>query len=346
MTDVNNLTGQMTIVDLSGITIWNGKREVNDPALKERIKRARSSVSIKAEFPQDKLRVFSTIKQRIRRCLEDEGYSFLSGFAVPIDRTESVMGRIRMHLEEAQAAKEAFLEKYDEYRDEALSDADDEHWRNILDEAMLSKDQVEARIAFDVAPMQISVSQYDPSAMGRRLQGLREQIIGQSIKIAQEWLDTNHNPQGLRKKSCADLKVLRKKIQGFKFLSGVDGKAIGSILDHALSAVEMCPAHTLPESVYWQVAGPISIIADEARLQHYLDGKITLDEVSTSPVQSAMEEGRFNVEVASEESAHDGNLNFDFDLESNEEESHVRQFELDADVGDDDEEVVFTFEVA
>lgn len=95
--------------------------------------------------PED-LRNFGTLKARSVNLLERNGIRFLSGWAVPDTRINDIMAELAVIRDEFNAAKEAFLQRYDQSVQDWI--AKHPQWGNIIAGSTVSEEYVRSRIDF------------------------------------------------------------------------------------------------------------------------------------------------------------------------------------------------------
>lgn len=169
--------------------------------------------------PED-LRVFGTLKARAVSLLERTGVRFLGGWAIPEDKAEAVHQELETIGQEFEAAKEAFLGRYDEAVRQWI--ARHARWERIIADSTVGVEQVRSRMGFRwQAYRVVAPSPGDAVASGlhQEVSGLGGTLFGETAKAAAEaWHKCYAGKTSVTRKALSPLRTIHHKLAGLAFV--------------------------------------------------------------------------------------------------------------------------------
>lgn len=285
------MTNQTNPVDLSALgkivvivpqfTQWTGTRAMHekdysigkDGSLPP--KEVTRSLGLKAIIDTRRLRVFDRIKHRAEVVLENCGVKYLSGWAIPLDRSDDVFKELDALVAEYDSAKATFLAEYDQ----AVAEWARQHptfEKEILDSKLPANDIAE-RITASYEPFRIQpVSDAKAAALAKTVHGLgRELLHSVSQAAATFFRESFLGKNRANKKTVNTVRRIRARLQGLAFLNGRIAPVV-TLIDRVLSRM---PTEGYFDGVaYWQLAALVKTLADESLLEEIITGRQTVDE--------------------------------------------------------------------
>ena len=211
----------LVLVHLS-YSVWSGKKKLRPEDLKgvslppDKL----ASLGSKRIFAPDALKVFSTLKRQAERACEEVGVRFLGGYAVPGDKLDGLLVRMREIEEKFTAAKSDFLTAYDDNLKDWLAEAGE--WSEIVVRAVEPSAKVAERLscgytAFKVEPPVETSTATEP--LERRVDGLADQLIREIGALAKAtWEESFRGRTSVTRKALRPLKSILDKLSSLSFV--------------------------------------------------------------------------------------------------------------------------------
>jgi len=187
------------------VHIWQGRRSLKAADL-ESIglppEELASLGSKKVADPND-LKIFSTLKRKAERICSKKSVRFLKGYATSLEIASELEKELASIQREFEQAKVDFLSQYDQSVSKWINQFPD--WKEKLETALVPKNIVEGRFAFDFQMYQIKPSQNSVSGLDKVTSGLGDQLFSEIAKDANELYERSIQGQD---------KVSRKVVTG------------------------------------------------------------------------------------------------------------------------------------
>jgi len=170
----------------------------------------------------EELRAFGKLKARAVNVLERNGIRFLGGWAVPETRMDEISIELAAIREEFNAAKEAFLQRYDQSVQDWI--ARHPSWAGIIAGSVVSEEYVRARLGFRWQMFKISPpTNCTPNAVCDNLHeetaSLGDTLFGEIAKAAKDaWINCFAGKTEITRKALSPLKSLYDKLMGLTFV--------------------------------------------------------------------------------------------------------------------------------
>jgi hypothetical protein len=214
------------------------------------------------------LKIFTALKARAVTVLEKTGVRFLSGFAIPEDRTESVNGSLLSIQGEFNKAKADFLRNYDQ----AVQGWIDSHpgWEKIIASATVRPDQVEKRLSFNWQFFKVAPSEASGTCGGTlitKVDALGETLFGEISREARTvWSKVYAGKTEVTHKALSPLKTMRDKLAGLTFVE----PRVAPVADLIDTALKIMPRKGLINGqALLTLQGLVSMLRDpELLLEH------------------------------------------------------------------------------
>lgn len=202
-----------------------------------------ASLGSKRVADPETLKIFSTLKSRIFSYLDRHGVRFMSGWAIPEDKADTIIQELLAVKDEFMKAKSDFLADYDQSLQAWL----DKHkeWAAIIQNSIVSSDYVRARMDFrwqlyKVAPITSAGNQQAALASGlaEEVTGLGQTLFGEVAKSADEiWKKVYAGKSEVTHKALSPLKTLHAKLIGLSFVE----PHVAPVADIILTAINRMP---------------------------------------------------------------------------------------------------------
>lgn len=225
----------------------------------------------KAIIDRKKLDVFGAIKARAVRYLQNHGVPFLQGWAIPLDKADTVLKKLDGWVAEYDEAKKRLLDKYEESVEDWIQQNPD--FANQLRAAVKSRADVEARISAGYAAVRVApISESETEKFNEEVRGLGPALyraVAQTAsKIQVGSLDgsvTRPRPQ---------IEKIREKLNGLSFLDA----GINPLVEMIDGLLQKLPnGGKLDPQLFFELQAVVSILSDVDRMKAISDGRLKLD---------------------------------------------------------------------
>ena len=277
------ITTDLSIVNRLVIVVprfstWQGQRAMHEGDYSVGVngklppKEVAKSYGAKAIIDPKELRVFDRIKHRAEALLDSCGVRFLSGWAIPQERTDEVLRELDSMVVDYETAKADFLQRYDSLvHDWAQKNPTFE--REIL-EGKLDENSVAERIragyeSFRLLPVNAEKAKTLVESIG----GLAGELISSVSKSAKVFFKESFlgKTRANRKTVNAVIRI-RERLQGLAFLSSRIVPLI-ALMDETLA--QMPDGGYFSGEPFWRLATLVKTLSDETLL-----AEICRDEVA------------------------------------------------------------------
>lgn len=225
--------------------------------------------------PED-LRSFSTLKARAVNLLERNGIRFLSGWAVPDTRLLSIMQELAVIRDEFNAAKETFLQRYDQSVQEWI--ARHPQWGSIIAGSTVSEEYVRSKLDFRWQVFQ--VAQPKTVAPNQSMDNLKDDIdqLGDTLfdeisrAAGEAWHRCYAGKTEITRKALSPLKSIYDKLIGLTFVEPRVAP-VAELLDTAFRSIPKRGA--ISGSILIMLQGLVSLLQNPQALMEH--GQMILD---------------------------------------------------------------------
>lgn len=272
--------------------IWSGQTKLQKSDLKVAAEdlppETLANLGTKRICAPGQLKGFHRLKTKARRAILDWGRPFLGGFAVPVKKLDVIRESLEAIEFEFDGLKQTFLTGYYQAVQSWMDDNPD--YRDVIERAALSSQEVATRIGFDWHILEV-VPVSNPTTESRlksKVSGLGDEMIGEIVDSATEFYNSNligrHSVSVLTKPT---LKKLRDKIDGLSFLNS-NLSPLVKLLDETLD----CYTRDVRKGQiyaphFYQVMASVLVLADRAKIESYASGKLSVDTFSLALDEAA-----------------------------------------------------------
>ena len=234
-----------------------------------------------------KLRGFSRLKTQARRLLLRAGMPFMDGFAVPVSKADELVAELGSISKQFETMKEEFIAGYHQAVDEWCQE--NAEYEAAIRAGTPPRDVVEKRIAFEFQVFMIQPVGGGDSAqrLDRKVERLGGDLIDEVVRTAGKFFSDNLAGRTECATSTAQtLRNLRDKVDGLAFLNG-DLDRLVELLDSTLQGyAQFADGRNITAPFIHQVTAAVLILSDKKRIEQYIDGAISVDDmtVAATPV--------------------------------------------------------------
>ena len=234
------------------------------------------------------LNVFRAIKTRARRLLDENGVRFMGGYAVPVDRQQTVIAGLDKCVDDFNREKEKFLANYQNLVDKWIEEHPELSAQLRADGK--SVNIVEERLYADYGTMRLQPVAGDEARFNKKVDSLSDALFRDVAQMAAEY----NRKAVLGKEKCrswAPLLAIRNKLEGLAFLDG----GIRPIIEMIDAVRRHLPKEGLQivGPAFVELAACISVLSQESAMRGVADGTVTLEKMTrqiaaSQPQQSLM----------------------------------------------------------
>ncbi len=284
MTTLVNHLDRLAIIQ-PDFSIWCGKVKLDDPDLKLGIGGEippKELVELGSKYVINKthLRPFNRLKTKVRRLCLAHGMSFMSGFAVPLDKIDQISIELDEVAIEMNDLKAHFFTNYDQWI--KAWEQKNGKYAAIIRSGVLSKAVVEKRIGFDFQVFQVNpVNEVQSLKINGMASGLSDELMDEIVLEANNFFHkTLKGKESCQANTQKTLKRLRDKVDGLSFL---DGRflAIVRLLDKTLHGYANV-GKTIRGEQFYRVMSATLILSSKEKIQEYADGIVDVDSMANS----------------------------------------------------------------
>lgn len=278
-TDVKVLT-HLVALNLD-VKIWTARKKLTpaDFGGAELPPEELASLGSKKICDPKELRIFGTLKARAVNLLDRTGVRFLGGWGIPKDKAKDVTAELAAIRDEFMAAKEQFLNRYDE----AVNNWISQHpgWEPLIGSSSVNADYVRSRLDFRWQIFKLRPPSGDAVHQGlnEEINELGDTLLGEVAKAASDaWKRCYEGKDKVTHKALSPLRSIHGKLSGLSFVE----PRVVPIVDLLDTAFNRMPKRGyIKGSGLVMLQGVVSLLRDPATLvahsQKVLDGKDTTD---------------------------------------------------------------------
>ncbi len=274
VTDLS-LLGKIVVV-VPRFSQWTGTRAMHEGDFSVGLngklppKEVTRSLGLKAIIDTRHLRVFDRIKYRAEALLEGCGVRYLSGWAIPQEKSQEVFQRLDELVDQYEEEKRQFLTQYDSFVQQ-WANQHQEFSHEIL-EGKLDENAVAERINADYESFRMQpISSEKAPALVRNLSGgLSSELIASVSKMARIFFKESFlGKTRANRKTVNAVWKIRERLQGLSFLNARLQPLIAKI-DEVL--VQMPDEGYFSGEPFWKLATLVKTLGDEALLEEIVCG--------------------------------------------------------------------------
>lgn len=259
---VNHLE-QLAILQID-FDIWSGQVKLDDPDLKlgiggELPPKELVDLGRKYVINKEHLRPFNRLKTHARRLCLAYGMPFMNGFAVPLDKIDTISKDLDTVSTEMADLKAHFLVNYDKWIDDWERKNPD--YAQAIRAGALPKAVVQKRIGFDYQVFQVNpVNEAQSKKLNTMAAGLAGELMDEIVMEANNFFHSSlKGKESCQANTQKTLKRIRDKVDGLSFLdssflSVIDllDKTIAGYAGAGKAAVWIRPKH--PQPFFYRLA--------------------------------------------------------------------------------------------
>jgi len=254
-----------------GVTIWTGRKKLRAEDLTlgvggELPPEDVASLGSKKVMDPDRLNVFYKLKKQMERLLESAGIRFLSGYAIPRDKTEAITQALDKIVREFLDEKTSFLSEYDKEVEEWI--AKHPKFEDALRRAIEPASVVGTRLWADYSTFRISPADKSGS-LDREVARMGNQLLAEVAQEANELYEksvASRTEKSLSRRIAGPLKRMRDKLDGLSFLDGAVAPMVAGIDELIASFPEK---GNIEDGLYHEVVAKILILSDPDKIRSY-----------------------------------------------------------------------------
>ncbi|KAA1053891.1 DUF3150 domain-containing protein [Azospirillum argentinense] len=254
-----------------GVTIWTGRKKLRAEDLNlgvggELPSEDVASLGSKKVMNPERLNVFHKLKKQMERLLESAGIRFLSGYAIPREKTEAITQALDKIIQEFLEEKKTFLAEYDKEVEEWV--AKHPNFEDALRRAIEPASVVGHRLWADYSTFRISPADKSGS-LNREVARMGNQLLAEVAQEANELYEksvASRTEKSLSRRIAGPLKRMRDKLDGLSFLDGAVAPMVAGIDELIASFPEK--GH-IEDGVYHEVVAKILILSDPDKIRSY-----------------------------------------------------------------------------
>jgi len=191
-------------------------------------------------FPTEFLAEFSQIRKEISRKLASYGVAALGGSARAVP--ETIIDEVNDYLEAARdrfiVAKADFERNYDSRISDYLQSIADPKVRDIIERAKLERDDAVGKFGMKWQVFKIVPAGDEEQSSKSLVDGMASSLFEEVAKSAKDiYLKSFHGKSRVTQKSLNQVRMLRNKMEGLKFLDEANIEPIIKSIDETLSSL-------------------------------------------------------------------------------------------------------------
>lgn len=267
------------------VKIWTARKKLmpSDFSGAELPPEELASLGSKKVCDPKELRIFGTLKARAVNLLDRIGVRFLGGWGIPEDKADDIVTELTAIREDFMAAKEQFLNRYDE----AVCDWISQHpgWESLIGGSSVSADYVRSRLDFRWQFFKLVPPTDDAVGLGLQdeMQELGSVLFDEVGKAAGDtWKRCFEGKDKVTHKALSPLRSIHGKLSGLSFVE----PRVVPVVDLLETAFSRMPKRGyIKGSELIMLQGVVSLLRDPATLvahgQKILDGQDAADILSS-----------------------------------------------------------------
>lgn len=216
-------------------------------------------------FDTTKLNVFTRLKDRMHRTCQKYGTPFLSGYAVPDSRAETVADELDKIVAEAMGEKATLLVNYEDWLDKFCQDHVE--WEPQIRAKAFSRAYIDNRVGFKYQVIRVAAARDDGAlvdGLSDQVGGLLGNLLRDVAQMAEDLqVDSLTGREKVTRKALRPLKAARDKMLGFTFLDP-RVQAVADMIDAVCNALPGDgPIEGADLAMLWGITG---MLADPGKM--------------------------------------------------------------------------------
>lgn len=269
------------VVVVPRFTQWTGTRAMHEGDFSIGVngrmppKEVTRSLGLKAIIDTQELRVFDRIKHRAEATLESCGVRYLSGWAIPEDKSSEVFKELDMLVQRYNEEKASFLSRYDNLVAD-WAQKNPAFYREILD-GKLDENAVAERITAGYETFRLQpISPEKAVTLAKSIGGLSAELISSVSKSAKSFFKESFlgKTKANRKTVNAVLRI-RDRLRGLSFLSATLLPLI-SMIDEVVA--QMPIEGYFSGEPFWKLATLVKTLGDQTLLEEIIRQKTSIED--------------------------------------------------------------------
>ncbi len=247
-------------------------------------KEVTKSLGLKAIIDLVHLRRFDRIKHRAEALLSSCGVQYLSGWAIPEEKSSSVLKELDNIVQLYEDAKTDFLKNYDKYVDE-WARQNPSFSREILD-GKLDRNALAMRFAAGYEAFRLQpVTDEKADALEKSVGGLAGDLIDDVSQCARVFFRESFlGKTRANRKTVNALIRIRERLDGLSFLS----RSISPLVQIIDDVVAQMPQEGYFDGdAFWKLSSLVQTLADKKLLEEIIQKKISLAALENSTENGA-----------------------------------------------------------
>lgn len=280
---VNHLE-QLAILQID-FDIWSGQVKLDDPDLKlgiggELPPKELVDLGRKYVINKEHLRPFNRLKTHARRLCLAYGMPFMNGFAVPLDKIDTISKDLDTVAAEMVDLKAHFLVNYDKWIDDWERKNPD--YAQAIRAGALPKAVVQKRIGFDYQVFQVNpVNEAQSKKLNTMAAGLAGELMDEIVMEANNFFHSSlKGKESCQANTQKTLKRIRDKVDGLSFL---DSRflSVVDLLDKAIAGYAGAGKAISGEQFY-RVLSATLILSSHDKIKEYASGDLDVGAIANS----------------------------------------------------------------
>lgn len=217
--------GRVTLVSLHGIHLWTARKKISavDFPNVEFPPEQLMSLGSKHVLDPEQLKTFERCKREAHSECIRVGVKFLGGYAVPEEKLNDLLVKLRVIKSAFMDYKTTFMRNYDQYTsDWANADWKKPEWRDMILRSLTPKAEVACKFDFAFTAMKIVPHPDEElsNELGDEVKGLTSELIKEVSNEAREMIKRGLLTRGTATQGTVNtLRKIAEKIDGLSFLS-------------------------------------------------------------------------------------------------------------------------------
>lgn len=277
--------GNVSVVDRIVVVVpefrqWTGTRAMHEGDFvvgangKLPPKEVTKSLGLKAIIDLVHLRKFDRIKHRAEALLASCGVQYLSGWAIPEEKSAHVLKELDKIVLLFEDAKADFLKNYDTYVEE-WSRQNPSFAREILD-GKLDRSALAMRFSAGYEAFRLQpISPEKAEALEKSVGGLAGDLIDDVSQCARTFFrESFFGKTRANRKTVNALIRIRERLNGLSFLSGSISPLV-QLIDGVVA--QMPEEGYFDGDPFWKLSSVVQTLADKQLLEEILQRKVVMD---------------------------------------------------------------------
>ena len=275
--------------------IWSGQTRLDPKDLK---------LGVGGEIPPEKLALlgskkicdparlkgFSRLKTKARRVLAHYGLPFMSGWAVPAERLDTIMKQLDQIKDEFEEVRQTFLTQYDTAVEAWI--ADNPGYEDIIRAGAMPRSVVEKRIGFDYAVYHIRpAGAASEQQLGRQVESLGNDLFSEIVKEANTFYEEKlRGASELLTSTRPTLQKLYDKVDGLSFLNAAFDPLARLLNETIKGYATYASGGRILAPYLYQVVAAVLICCDRQKIEGYANGTVQVQDMTPDPSSLAADQ--------------------------------------------------------